>query len=149
MNRRGFIQTTATKVAATVAGTAAVTAIAAASDRSLATSFTTDALRDATMAAPKNALPRWKGFNLLDFFSPDPANARDATSEDYFKWMADWGFNFVRIPMAYPSYIDIDRSKNITPDDVYKIKPEAVDTIDALVNKALKHNMHVSLNLHR
>jgi len=149
MNRRGFIQTTATKVAATVAGTAAVTAIAAASDMSLATSFTTDALHDATMAAPKNALPRWKGFNLLDFFSPDPANARDATSEEYFKWMADWGFNFVRIPMAYPSYIDIDRSKNITPDDVYKIKPEAVDTIDALVNKALKHNMHVSLNLHR
>jgi endoglucanase len=149
MNRRAFIQTTATKVAATAAGTAAVTSIANATDRALAASFTTDALPDATAAAPKNVLPRWKGFNLLDFFSPDPATAREATSEEYFKWMADWGFNFVRIPMAYPSYIDIDRSKNITPDDVYKIKPEAVDTIDALVNKALKHNMHVSLNLHR
>jgi hypothetical protein len=25
---------------------------------------------------PKNKLPRWKGFNLLDFFSPNPANSR-------------------------------------------------------------------------
>lgn len=69
----------------------------------------------------KNKLPQWKGFNLLDFFSPDPSRSRRGTSEEYLQWMADWGFDFVRIPMAYPYYLDIDRSKNITPDDVYKI----------------------------
>lgn len=97
----------------------------------------------------QNKLPAWKGFNLLDFFSPNPANSRGVTSEDYLKWMRDWGFNFIRVPMAYPYYLDIDRTKNITADDVYKINNKAIDEIDALVNRALKYNMHVSLNLHR
>jgi aryl-phospho-beta-D-glucosidase BglC (GH1 family) len=97
----------------------------------------------------QNTLPQWKGFNLLDFFSPDPSNSRGISTEDHLRWMQDWGFNFIRIPMAYPYYLDIDRSKNITPDDVYKLNSKAVDEIDTLVNMALKHNMHVSLNLHR
>lgn len=104
---------------------------------------------DLIAAKKKNKLPQWKGFNLLDFFSPNPTNARKATTEDYFRWMEDWGFNFVRVPMAYPSYLDIDRSRNITPDEVYKIDEKAVDKIDALVQLAHKYNMHVSLNLHR
>ncbi|HTF30328.1 MAG TPA: cellulase family glycosylhydrolase, partial [Flavitalea sp.] len=97
----------------------------------------------------KNPLPQWKGFNLLDFFSPDPDRSRRQTTEDNFRWMQDWGFDFVRIPMAYPYYLDIDRSKNITPEDVYKIKGENVDRVDKLVSLAHQYNMHVSLNLHR
>ena len=96
-----------------------------------------------------NKLPRSKGFNLLDFFSPAPNPSRNPTTEEYYKWMRDWGFDFVRVPIAYPHYLDIDRSKNITPDDVYKISNEAVDKIDALVTAAHKYGMHVSLNLHR
>ncbi len=99
-------------------------------------------------ATIKNKLPRWKGFNFLDFFSPNPEHSRP-TPEDYFKWMRDWGFDFIRVPIAYPYYLDIDRTKNITPDDVYKIDTKRIDEIDALVAKAHKHNMHVSLNLHR
>jgi endoglucanase len=98
---------------------------------------------------PVNNLPRWRGFNLLDFFSPDPARPRPATKEDYFRWMRDWGFDFVRIPMAYPSYIEFDRSRNIRPDEVYNINEEAVEKIDTLVEMAQRYNMHVSLNLHR
>lgn len=97
----------------------------------------------------KNPLPRWKGFNLLDFFSPDPRRSRRQTTEDNLRWMCDWGFDFVRIPMAYPYYLDIDHSKNISPEDVYKINEENVGRIDNLVMKAHKHNLHVSLNLHR
>ncbi|QHT69385.1 cellulase family glycosylhydrolase [Rhodocytophaga rosea] len=98
---------------------------------------------------PQNKLPKWKGFNLLDFFSPDPANTRKPTTEDQLRWMADWGFDFIRIPMAYPFYLNIDRSRNITPDEVYKIDEKQVDKIDKLVQTAHKHNLHVSLNLHR
>ncbi len=97
----------------------------------------------------QNKLPAWKGFNLLDFFTPDVAKAWAKTTEDHCKWMQDWGFNFVRIPIAYPSYLNIDRTKNITPDDVYKLDTKAVDNIDALVNMAMKYNLHVSVNLHR
>jgi len=96
-----------------------------------------------------NKLPPWKGFNLLDFFSPNPNGNRKETIEDHFRWMQDWGFNFVRLPMAYPYYLDIDRGKNITPDDVYKLNAKSIDKIDGLVNLAMKYQMHVSLNLHR
>ncbi len=96
-----------------------------------------------------NKLPRWKGFNFLDFFSPNPNNSRGTTPEDYFRWMADWGFDFVRLPMAYPHYLKIDRTRNITPEEVYNIDQQAVEKIDGLVALAHKHNLHVSLNLHR
>jgi aryl-phospho-beta-D-glucosidase BglC (GH1 family) len=97
----------------------------------------------------KNKLPQWKGFNLLDFFNPDPAKSRKATPEEHLKWISDWGFNFVRLPMAYPYYLKIDRSRKITPEEVYQIDEQAVDKIDQLVSLAHKHNLHVSLNLHR
>jgi endoglucanase len=100
-------------------------------------------------AEKNNPLPRWKGFNLLDFFSPDPGRSRKATNEDYFRWMRDWGFDFVRLPIAYPYYLDIDRSRNITPEEVYKISNQGVDKINVLVNMAHRYGMHVSLNLHR
>jgi len=100
-------------------------------------------------AAPKNKLPKWKGFNLPDFYSPDPVRNNHPTPEDYFKWMQDWGFDFIRIPVAYPCYLDIDRTKDITAEDTYKISNKDVDQIDSLISLAHKYNMHVSLNLHR
>ena len=99
--------------------------------------------------APDTTLPRWKGFNLLDFFGPDPARQRPPTKEDYFRWMRDWGFDFVRIPMAYPYYVDFDRSRDIRPEEVFNINEERVEIINELVTLAHKYDMHVSLNLHR
>lgn len=107
--------------------------------------------KDLKASAPQNAnpLPKWKGFNLLDFFSPKPAAEKLFTQEDHFKWMQDWGFDFVRIPIAYPAYLTFDRSRNIKPEEVYNINQQAVDQIDSLVAMAHKYNLHVSLNLHR
>ena len=98
---------------------------------------------------PKNRLPRWKGFNFLDFFSPDPQNTRPQAKEEYFKWMAAWGFDFVRLPMAYPFYLKFDRSKDITPRQVRRINRKATDRIEYFVYLAHKYGLHVSLNLHR
>jgi endoglucanase len=100
-------------------------------------------------AKGSNPLPRWKGFNLLDFFSPDPGNNRNGTTEEDLQWMADWGFDFVRVPMAYPSYLEFDRSRDITPDEVYQINEAAVERVDRLVHMAHQYHLHVSLNLHR
>ena len=63
----------------------------------------------------KNKLPQWRGFNLLDFFSPEMDKGRK-NKEQNLKWMADWGFDFVRIPISYPSYLQFDRSKPILPE---------------------------------
>jgi len=98
---------------------------------------------------PPNKLPKWKGFNLLDFFSPNPRSEKLITTEEHLKWMQDWGFDFVRLPIAYPYYLNIDRTKNISPDDAYHIDEKAVDRIDSLVTMAHKYGMHVSINLHR
>jgi len=99
----------------------------------------------------KNFLPRWKGFNLLDYFSlsPEANNGSNRTNEDDFKWMRDWGFDFVRLPMAYPRYLSFDRSKDIPVNDVCKFDQKVIDEIDQLIFLAHKYGLHVSLNLHR
>lgn len=96
-----------------------------------------------------NKLPKWKGFNLLDFYSPNPAPSPRPTTEEHFKWMRDWGFDFIRIPIAYPYYLQFDRSKDITPEQVYQTDEKKLEEIDHLVDMAHRHGMHVSLNLHR
>jgi aryl-phospho-beta-D-glucosidase BglC (GH1 family) len=103
----------------------------------------------ASAKANTNPLPKWKGFNLLDFYSPDPAKAHPITNEEHFKWMRDWGFDFVRIPVPYPFYLNIDRTKNIVAEDAYKIDQQGVDKIAAIIELAHKHDLHTSLNLHR
>ncbi|WP_020533789.1 glycoside hydrolase family 5 protein [Flexithrix dorotheae] len=96
-----------------------------------------------------NKLPKWKGFNFLDFFSPDPNKGRGKSKEEYFKWMSDWGFDFVRLPMAYPYYVKFDREKPITTSRIRKFDKKRVEEIEELVYLAHKYNLHVSLNLHR
>jgi len=96
-----------------------------------------------------NKLPRWRGFNLLDFFSPHRKHNRGVTNNEEFKWMADWGFDFVRIPMAYPRYVKFDASKNITPDEVLNFDEQAIEQVVDLVERANNYGLHVSLDLHR
>ena len=102
-------------------------------------------------AGSKNKLPRWKGFNLLDFFSPNRPGNRNysATTREDLKWMADWGFSFVRIPMAYPRYLSFDTTKNITKQEVYNFDQQVLDEIDQLIHMIHENGLHVSLNLHR
>jgi len=105
----------------------------------------------------KRTLPRWRGFNLLDFFSPTRFTGKENnprfTTEDDLKWMQDWGFDFVRIPIAYPSYLKFDnkgdKNKHITKEEVLEFDDFELERIDNLVEMANKHGLHVSLNLHR
>jgi aryl-phospho-beta-D-glucosidase BglC (GH1 family) len=57
---------------------------------------------------PADGNPRWYGFNLLEYFSTDPDWMKyfpykndGMFLEDDFRWIRDWGFNFVRLPMDY------------------------------------------------
>jgi len=101
-----------------------------------------------TKYRPQNMLPQWRGFNLLDFFSPDAASGRK-NKEIYFEWMQDWGFDFVRIPISYPSYVSFDRSRAIRADETVNFDEKKLQEIDQLLALAHKYGLHASLNLHR
>jgi len=131
-NRRNFIKTTG--IAA--AGTALAGNIS---------------LESNVFKPAQNVLPRWRGFNLLDYFgafAPKNADNSKSTADD-FKWMVDWGFDFVRLPIAYPRYINFDPQKNVTPADAININEKAVDEIQELIFRAQEAGLHVSINLHR
>ena len=67
--------------------------------------------------------PRWYGFNLLEYFSTDsdwmkyfPYKDDGTFLENDFRWIRDWGFNWVRLPMDYrfwtaPDLLTIDEKK--------------------------------------
>jgi endoglucanase len=97
---------------------------------------------------PKNKLPKWRGFNLLDFFDHEADRGRKNPVE-HFKWMADWGFDFVRVPISYPAYLKFDRSRPILAEEVLNFDERRLEEIDNLVYQAHKQGLHVSLNLHR
>jgi hypothetical protein len=131
LSRRQFVKTVALAAAASgLAGTIGLS-------------------RAASSGSGGNPFPRWRGFNLTDFNSPNPSGSRRGTTDDDLKWMVDWGFDFVRLPMAYPRYVEFDRSRSITPEEVCKFNSEEVDRIEAFVHKAQDHGLHVSINLHR
>src|SRR5512137_967970 len=50
--------------------------------------------------ATPQKLPRWRGFNLLEKFN----GSNKPFVESDFEWMADWGFDFVRLPMDYRAW---------------------------------------------
>lgn len=102
-------------------------------------------------------VPRWRGFNLLDFFQAmwRPAEGKfvkvAAVPEEDCQLIAELGFDFVRLPMDYWLWIDSDwpTSKKLTPDDLFKIREETLEKIDQSVELCRKHGLHVNLNFHR
>ncbi|MDQ3653485.1 MAG: glycoside hydrolase family 5 protein, partial [Chloroflexota bacterium] len=87
-------------------------------------------------------LPRWRGFKLLELFSRRGPEDRQSGEfrEDYFQWIADWGFNFVRIPMDYRLWVP--------GDDVYEVREDVLQQIDRVVHLGEQYGLHVSLNFH-
>jgi len=83
-------------------------------------------------------LPRWRGFNLLDFFT---TKSSGDISEDDFRWISDWGFDFVRLPMCYTLWIE--------EDDAYRPFEPMLERIDRAVQLGDRYGIHVSLNFHR
>jgi len=83
-------------------------------------------------------LPRWRGFNLLEKFN---AGRNEPFVESDFAWMAEWGFDFVRLPMDYRCWTDRN--------DPYQLDEKVLGEIDRAVEYGRKHGIHVDLNLHR
>jgi endoglucanase len=79
-------------------------------------------------------LPVWKGFNLLEKFT---LNQNSPYREEDFDIIADWKFNFVRLPMDYRCWQDKQNQERVFTE----------------INQAYEYgkarNIHVNLCLHR
>jgi aryl-phospho-beta-D-glucosidase BglC (GH1 family) len=93
----------------------------------------TRALPDATA----RKLPRWRGFNLLEKFN---VGKHGAFLESDFAWMAEWGFDFARLPMDYRCWAK-------TPEAEFN--EQTLKEIDQAVEFGKQYGVHVWLNFHR
>jgi endoglucanase len=121
--------------------------------KSLATAAVAGALpsslAQALPAVASNSInPRWYGFNLLEYFSTDPDwmkyfpyKNNGNFKEDDFRWIGDWGFNWVRLPMDYRFWTDAN--------DPMKIDEKKVEPIDRAIRLGQKYRIHVNISLHR
>jgi endoglucanase len=134
MHRRTFLKHAAAGAAAMAAGTAAQPAPGAAEQPGAGAK----AAAQPSMKDLAKKLPRWRGFNLQEKFN---AGRHGPFKEEDFAIMAEWGFDFVRLPMDYRCWTD--------KADPYKLNEAVLKEIDAAVELGKKHRIHVSLNLHR
>ena len=83
-------------------------------------------------------LPVWRGFNLMNALQG--ADFYPFAEED-FAQMAEWGFNFVRIP--------IDYRRIIIDEDWDKLSEEKFAMLDEALEYGIKYDIHVNFCLHR
>lgn len=119
MNRRTFVKTSGASAMAVVLSSATGSLYA---------------------SSPKNGLsiPRWRGFNITNLMGPD---GMSRYVENDFKWMAEFGFDFARIPMNYWCWSD--------PKDWYSMNEDILKWIDEAVGYGRDNGVHVNLNFHR
>jgi len=99
--------------------------------------------KDASAALPEIArdrLPRWRGFNLLEKFNHE---SNRPFLESDFDIVAEWGFNFVRLPMSYLCWTNPDPAKWL------EMREPALKEIDKAIEYGRSYGVHVNLNLHR
>ncbi|HEX2908832.1 MAG TPA: cellulase family glycosylhydrolase [Phototrophicaceae bacterium] len=93
----------------------------------------------------QTVLPRWRGFNLLPLFERDHFQN---LSETVFRaevasdlqWLADWGFDFARIPMDFRIWTQSD--------DLLAVSESVLEQIDYIVEQGQKYGVHICLNFH-
>jgi endoglucanase len=86
-------------------------------------------------------LPRWRGFNLLEKFIAGRNGQSRPFVETDFAWIAEWGFDFVRLPLSYHCWSD--------PKDWRQLREPALKDIDQAVEFGKKYRIHVNINFHR
>ena len=83
-------------------------------------------------------LPRWRGFNLLEKFNV--STAKPFLEED-FQMISELGFNFVRLPMDYRSWIKDSNWRSFDEN--------TFSEIDQAVEWGRRYKIHVCINFHR
>ncbi len=93
-------------------------------------------------------LPRWRGFNLMEKIGAEsimrihggPMPGNQPFREQDFEWIAELGFDFVRLPLDYHCWAD--------PDNPYRLVEKTLREIDQAIEWGRQYGIHVSLNMH-
>ncbi len=87
-------------------------------------------------------IPRWRGFNLQGRFGwpGHPYDGR-AFEESDFAIMAEWGFDFARLPLSY--WVWGSR------EDWTIIREAPLKEVDRAIDLGKQYGIHINLNLHR
>jgi len=87
-------------------------------------------------------IPRWRGFNLQGHF-PMPGHPYNGPAYEEFDFatMAEWGFDFTRLPLSYWIW----GSK----DDWSLIRDEPLKQIDWAIELGRQYKIHTNVNFHR
>ena len=88
------------------------------------------------------SIPRWRGFNLQGRFAwPGQPFTWSAYEESDFAMMAEWGFDFARLPLSYWTWG--------SRDDWSVVREEPLKQVDRAVELGQQYGIHVNINLHR
>jgi len=88
---------------------------------------------------PKHKFPRYRGFNFTE--KTGGRGPRKKFNEEDLEIMADWGFDFARIPMSYWNWA--------SKEDWYKIDENVLKDIDEVIEWGKQYKIHINLNFHR
>ncbi|HLP09415.1 MAG TPA: cellulase family glycosylhydrolase [Opitutaceae bacterium] len=89
-------------------------------------------------AVPQPRVPRRRGFNLTEL-TGGQRGQRFLMSD--FEWMAEWGFDFARLPLSYWAWS--------SPERWDEIDERALAPIDEAIEWGREFGVHVNLNFHR
>jgi hypothetical protein len=84
-------------------------------------------------------LPRWRGFNLVDKLSASIPTMNKPYDERDLDCVAEWGFDFVRLPTDY----------NIWTTASGEFREQPLKELDQVIGWARARGIHVNLALHR
>jgi len=120
MNRRDFLTTTSTFAAGVL----------------LSKRIQAMETKDLEMKQPK--IPYWRGFNLTELTGGERGQK---FLESDFAWMAEWGFNFARLPLNYWAWSSTK--------DWNVIDESALAPVDQAIAWGKQYGIHINLCLHR
>ena len=94
-----------------------------------------------TVLRPQPVIPLWRGFNLIELLGLLGQQYSRRFQESDFQWMAQWGFNFARLPCSYWTWSSKDNWMTI---DELALQP-----LDRAIDLGRQYGIHINLCLHR
>lgn len=101
-----------------------------------------ESLPSASAPSPSR-LPRWRGFNLLELFDTAFGGPHQFQEFD-FDTIAEWGFDFVRLPCSYRFWASPEPARWLDINDDVLAR-----TVDLAIAMGRSRGIHVNLCLHR